>query len=274
MRRVGLTTSLYWFAVGLKWVSIVVLVMFGLATLLQPSDWQEPWRTVLYWFDDWEDLAFPLLPAAIGVCEIIARGIGPPWVWKVVESVVDELRNHAFTRKTQRQPIHEHRVTIFKRVRWKMKIRLDRSTQGGLRVWWPWSGWLVPKVRSGHTTQRSRTVFLAPDDADHAEGVVGKVWATQGMLSKDDLPPIDGFSSGEQIREYAENSWVTEKWVRQRLDKCARCVCGIPLEVRGKTWGVIVLDSREPGGIRSSPTVQQQFRIAALVLGELLTRAK
>jgi hypothetical protein len=37
-------------------------------------------------------------------------------------------------------------------------------------------------VRSGHTTQKTKTIFLAPDDAGNAEGVAGQVWASDQTI--------------------------------------------------------------------------------------------
>ena len=143
-----------------------------------------------------------------------------------------------------------------------------------VRFWlcrWPWSGWLVPVERSGHTTRRSHTIFLAPDDADQAEGIAGQTWAQNRVVVVNGLSDVNENPSREVLAEYAQRTWIAETWVLQKQRQHARSFCGIPVEVKGKLWGVIVLDSRNPQAIDQN--ADKFYRLIGRVLGKLLERA-
>lgn len=52
------------------------------------------------------------------------------------------------------------------------------------------------------------------------------------------------------MQEYARRSFVTVEWVRHWLSEHKRGLAtryvGIPVEVKSRVWGVIVLDMRSP----------------------------
>jgi hypothetical protein len=173
------------------------------------------------------------------------------WVWALGQSLVDNLCKDCFAGIDGNW--HEHRVTLFQHRRLLLWIWPWR------RLWWPWgmgrgptSGWLVPVLRSGHTTQKSRTVFLAPDDAQHAEGVAGKTWATRNReIVVDNLPEPDPNVPGSVV-DYAKRTGVSEEWLlTQILDgrQMARAFRAIPVEVGGRRWGVLL--TRQPRSRRS-----------------------
>jgi hypothetical protein len=202
--------------------------------------------------------------------------IGAPWVWATVQKVLNEVRKDAFNRQPE-DPIHAHRITLFKRVAWRWRVRPTRGSWW--RPWgtghWPWSGWLVPISRSGHTTQRSEAVFLAPDDADKCEGIAGQVWARDQTIILENLPDLNiGCPTDQNITDYATRAWLPESWVRRRLNEgkpFARSLCGIPVEVNGRLWGVLVLDSRNPDGInRRGHSWSANERMVRILLAELL----
>lgn len=203
-----------------------------------------------------------------GVC----RWLGPPWIWKSMQGVLDELRKHAFNTGTGQSEVHHHRVTLFKH----RKFRL------GLWRWWclgqhPWSGWLVPVLRSGHITQRSKTVFLAPDRGDHAEGVAGKAYNSESIIFCDNLPKVTSTSPDPDVQQYATDCWVPKHIVKSRLEDdltCARSYSGMAIEVRGVRWGVIVLDSQLPNGVKKPKGKDPvPYRVTAKFLGTLLEKA-
>jgi len=188
----------------------------------------------------------------------------------------NDYREEAFN-IAEDDAVHNHRVTLFKRSRliwWIWPWRSRYSPWGKMRA--PWSGWLVPLVRSGHTTQRSRTVFLAPDDADNVEGVVGQVWARDRVIVVEDLPDLCGNATDQDIAAYALKTWVPDAWVRWRLrsgKQCPRSICGIPVEVNGSRWGVIVLDSYSPDGLKHKSHAWTPYRkMLPMLLRELLKR--
>ena len=199
----------------------------------------------------------PLLMVALGLMQVTRWMIGPPWVWDTIHYLLDRFRDYVFEEESG--PLHHHRVTLFKYVRVRFCFRR-----------WPWSGWLVPIERSGHTTRRSRTTFLAPDDADRAEGIAGQTWAQNRVVPLAKLPDINENPSCDALTEYARQTFVAEAWL-QKQRQHAHSFCGIPVEVKGKLWGVIVLDSRNPEAID-----QNAIRFYSLIgryLGKLLERA-
>jgi len=267
-----------------SWISITAIFLAGVVGALLKLDVAQTakWAPILggqvgaiqdeAW---WLIVAFTTLS---GATKATCHYLGPPWAWKALQSVLDELREHAFIVNAA-DATHHHRVTLFKRVRYRIRIWPWRS-----RCWpwgkgrWPASGWLVPVLRSGHTTQRSGSVFLAPDDADRAEGVAGQAWShSESIIYLEALPDLDEDSSTPDVKRYARETWLNEGLVRKRLKaelSCSRSFCGIAIEVKGKVWGVIVLDSRRTRGIRKpSGKNLVTYTVMAKFLRTLLERA-
>lgn len=193
---------------------------------------------------------------------------------EIVEREIEKLRAACYEPKL---PVGEapdnNRLTLFERV----PIHWSWSPLGYLRCrrWvWPWSGWLIARYRSGHTTQNSPTKFLAPNDAD-AEGIAGETWRKNSAYRVRNLPNLSGMprrgltkrslcwllsrlptypefvrsylDDRKLVREYAESTHVSEAsvWVRiERRRKCPVSMCGIPIEdSKAKIWGVLVIDN-------------------------------
>lgn len=176
--------------------------------------------------------------AGLGIFEVLRRWIGFPNLWPTLHKVSDEFREEVFS-DAAIDPVHEHRVTLFKRVPWSLQWPCCCR---------PWRGWLIPVVRSGHTTQSTSTVFPAPDDATKAEGIAGEAWKGRFMWIEN-LPDVSGDAPDDDIRLFAETTRVSEKWVRKHHPN-RRSYGGFIVEVRGKPWGVIVLDSTSPTGLK------------------------
>lgn len=151
-----------------------------------------------------------------------------------------------------------HRVTLFK----------YRSTYFGLlfrpKYWqhkyfpWtftkhPWSGWLVPIARSGYTSQKSRSVFWAPDSGKKAEGVVGIAWAKGGdMVHFEKLPRVTKQTSIKNKEKYCEQTKTSPVLLDSYIadgDIPARSFLAFSLLVDGEPWGVVVVDSQSEEGI-------------------------
>jgi len=193
------------------------------------------------------------------------------FIWTLIQDVIDRVAREAFPNLDGLD--HHHRATLFRYQQWCVcptPVRLWWWPYGRGR--WPNSGWLVPIVRSGHATQKSRTVFLAPDDADHVEGVAGAVWASGKLLEVACAKAIDPSASVGDINTYSAKTWVTSEWVQQQVDAgkvLSASFKGIPIEVRGQKWGVLLLDSRNPKGAIDAPLNVTNH---AYILGKLLER--
>ena len=192
------------------------------------------------------------------------------WTWSLIQELVDRIALEAF--KGIGGDAHHHRATLFRHqwYWWPIPWRSRFWPWGCGR--WPGSGWLVPIVRSGHTTQRSRTVFLAPDDADNVEGVAGAVWASDKEVTVECGKIIDQSATDVEIDSYANKTKVTSAWIRQQINSKKVLYAsfrGIPVEVNGRMWGALLLDSRVP---QAAANAQLNMSNHAYVLGKLLEK--
>jgi len=203
-------------------------------------------------------ILLPSLLLGMGVTELVRKMIGPPFVWETIHRLLDHVREDVFG--TYAEPIHHHRVTLFKYVKWRFTLRSHGGRPRG-------SGWLVPVERSGHTARKTKVAFWAPDEADLAEGVAGHTWAVRKAVQVSSLPDLGTDSSEQAYSSYSKASWVSVEWLR-REPPLARSFYGIPVEIGGKPWGVVVLDSRNPALIRD----RGSLRLLATGLGKLLER--
>jgi hypothetical protein len=193
--------------------------------------------------------------------------LAPPTTFKKIHALLDELQKQIFKDENDLgEPLHTNRVTLFKRG-WCWRLKR-----------WPWSGWLIPVERSGHMTRKTKTVFRAPDNPSMLEGVAGLAWARKAIVVVRDLPDLSSANGVVEnlqvpdIETYARHTLVHEEWVRERVrdrKMLGRSYCGIPVEVSGTLWGVIVVDSQHP-----EPKAGQHhdftYRLIAGVLGKLL----
>jgi len=200
---------------------------------------------------------FPTVLLLSGLLGLLRKLTGPPWVWGTVHHYLDVFAEDCFFGESS-DPLHHHRVTLFRRVRWRWS-------------WckYPWSGWVVAVERSGHTTRDHISSFRAPDDADQAEGIAGKAWTTRGVIRISNLPDLQADPTRAAAKAYALATHISEVAAHRRRPR-SRSLCGIPIEVKNKRWGVLVLDSRSPEGIKSDSELL--YRPVAKFLGKLLER--
>ena len=109
-------------------------------------------------------------------------------------------------------------------------------------------------------------MFLAPDDGHNAEGVAGQASARQQVIPVPDLPNLLTEPSDANFQKYAELARVSEWWLRYRVRKgklCPCCLYGIPVEVKGRKWGVIVLDGKSPDPIpdEGQSSAAQRYKV-------------
>ncbi|MFP3940884.1 MAG: hypothetical protein ACLF0P_11300 [Thermoanaerobaculia bacterium] len=200
--------------------------------------------------------------------------LGAPAIWGTVHEMLDHLRDEILGNELDASPQHAHRATLFKR-----RLALPWPP-----VTWLQHGWLVPVERSGYTTRRRTCRWRAGDDSSEAEGIAGTAWVNNGVIvvTHEDLPdPAEpGLSSEEvetRIEEYASKTFVSKDWVRDHLRRAQetgpglpRYFCGIPVLVKGKPWGVIVIDSTSKS-LRDAEEVRRIYRLSGKALGSLLT---
>jgi len=55
----------------------------------------------------------------MGMAKIIRSSIGTPWVWKIIHLQLDKLKEVAYKKVNIYDPVHYHRVTLFRAVGFK-----------------------------------------------------------------------------------------------------------------------------------------------------------
>lgn len=235
----------------------VALVVIAASLKIDSSSYDNSWALVgraVKWLQNISPVTLLILVLVYGLSQFVRKRISA-WVWEMAEYVLDEFRLVAFP-KSGNEPVHYHRVTLFQAVHW---------------YWKWWHRYLIPVARSGHTTQRSNSVFRIPDDADRVEGVAGQTWALDTVLSVYDLPDLQGNPTEEQFNEYARRTFVTVEYLKQTDRTLPRSLCGVPVDVGGKRWGVIVVDSRSEKQLTQN--VRGVYSFVGRMLGKLLERA-
>jgi hypothetical protein len=193
---------------------------------------------------------FVLVASVVGVvAKATADILGPPWVRQALQRIINRFRKHAFVNILDGEPHHDHRVTLFQRKGFWFPIAIPFLANGQRWPIWPsqnpWSGWMVPVARTGRATLATRTCFLATDDPSKSEGIVGEVWLSNSVTVRM-LPELGEKPSEQKIAAYAKAAKVSKEWIRSRVNAgkaCPLALCGIPIEVGNKFWGVLVLDS-------------------------------
>ncbi len=249
MKRRGTWNVVHVVLAKAQWILGFLVIALGAALKADPAKWRLRWEfagKALSAANDYSWLILPGVVLLIGIAELIQRRIGAPWMRDMVHHALDSIQRDAFTGYPDPREDH-HRVTLFRHVRW-------RWTMEHL----PWSGWLVPAERSGHMTRNTKVAFWAPDAPDWAEGIAGKAWATSESISVSTLPDLGTSPSDAAYSAYAATK-----------PPLARSFYGLRIQVKGKPWGVIVLDSRDPRPIQGD----RSFRLVAGILGKLLERA-
>jgi hypothetical protein len=235
------------------------------------DDWPVPLQTMAAWLFEnnwWIVLALAVLGA---IAKIVKERLDQSWVWTAVQAIIDRIAKDTFG---QTGSAHHHRATLF---RYRNYYWLPFPFRSWSWPWgkgrWPCSGWLVPVIRSGHTSQRTRTYFLAPDDADNAEGIAGQIWAgnKELALSTGTVPQVG--ANQIEMTAYADKTFVKGTWVNEEVSHgkvLAASFRGLPIEGRaGKRWGVLLLDSRDPNAAMNATINIQPY---AYCLGKLLER--
>lgn len=254
-------------------VAAVLMLIYVAALRADPDGLGRRWPVVGGAADFLQNtalIAIPLLAVVVSAASFTVRKLGDPVARNALGVLVDEFREAVF-REDGSDPQHYHRVTLFRYRKWVFRPYQRNGWKLPL-LGKPWEGWLVPVMRSGHTTQKTTARFLAPDDADRATGVAGRTWAVQKPVIVDDLPSVarEADPSEDDYIDYASRSYVPVDLARYKRPE-ARSLVGFPIETAGEPWGVLVLDSRNPK--MDVDAARKRFRAVAGVLGSLVGEA-
>lgn len=205
----------------------------------------------------------------LALVDRVASRVKPPKTWSAIHDFLDNLQQHYF--RDTHAPLHRHRVTLFRWTTWNWKYRMWHLMSEERR--WPWSGWFIPTIRSGHTMQRSSTRFWASSEyPESVEGIPGQILARNQVLVLNNLPDLHSNPSEEDFDKYARATAVSKDWLKGRIKAnkpCARSFCGIPVEVENKFWGVIVIDSRSQQ-LPNSAELREVYGLFGRLLANML----
>lgn len=237
------------------------------------DQWPSPVIAVVSWLvnNNWWIVLFLAILGAIA--KFTKERLDQTWIWAAVQAIIDRIARDAFGHISTGH-VHHHRATLFRYCKyywWAYPFRYPIWPWGKGR--WPCSGWLVPVIRSGHTTQRTTTYFLAPDDADNAEGVAGTIWASNKEIALTAGASLQHGASDTDVKNYAEKTFITATLANRELSNkkvLAASFRGIPIEGKpGHRWGVLVLDSRDAN---AAAEAKLDIKPYAYCLGKLLER--
>ena len=270
-----LLDKIYKLAFQLKKYLGLAFVVFAALTQLSYKDMDKKYLreysflpSILDWANE-HIVWLLLLGVFVGLCDWVMASVGSPKSRQGVEHCLNALQQRIFDAVNDTPP-DLHRVTLFRRARWvwpwSYKWEFKRNGYDGIR--WPWSGWLVPVARSGHAPGKSKTILFAPDGGDGGEGVAGYTWRCKNCIWIENLPTVRAGCATSVIQDYARATYSTQKWVKQRADKgvkLARSICGIPIEVDSKIWGVVIVDSQNTSLIAQEEIEKEHLMLAKLM---------
>lgn len=210
---------------------------------------------------------------SVGVAVVVICSI---WLWaaqwlkammgdavtsELVKFLLEELRSDVFS--INANPVaNRDRVTLFKFRSYRLRC-----------CCFPVFDWLCAIERTGHM-RGSRRWFRVNEDGqgEHGvEGIAGKAYVEGVLVLADNLPAIEKNSPLEVKKLYADKTFVPLKWVEKRAGRLAQSLCGIPVEVKGQVWGVIVIDSAGCS-LGKREKIERFYQKNAKILSKLLEK--
>lgn len=206
--------------------------------------------------------------ALLTVVNGIFRALPDPWIWSILRQILNQIQKVAYQDFVGQLNNH-HRVTLFKHKKWRWVIK-----KVGQKYFWPWSGWLVPVLRSGHVSQKSKACFLASKDDINPQGVVGQSWGSNAITVASELPGLSSVSGDAQITKYTTRTFADFEHVKSQCKQgknLPRSIGAVPIVVKGDIWGVLVLDSQNAQGVTDE--LMSSLTIPVGIIGQLLEKA-
>ncbi len=187
----------------------------------------------------WIVLGFVLLGF---LATLTQRLIGSPSVWEIMYALIDDLRDEVFTTERYGDDPPYHRVTLFRYRNYRNKWDIIGLARAAMRRK---PNLLVPIVRSSHTGQDTDCCFKVGDSEAQCEGVAGRAWYKNRIVSVGHLPDLSHDCSDEKIRNYSQRTNIAYERTNKKRP-LTRSLYAIPVTSSGCPWGVLVFDSRSP----------------------------
>lgn len=208
----------------------------------------------------WINPALVLLSALFSWANLY---IGPKHSWQVIEAILEEQRNLLFGHLHD-EPEHNHKATLYM---WKRILWLQPRT-------WLDGGYLVAVARCGERKRKGIPNFRAPmNNPGLAEGVVGRAWQIKHPVyrpadSSRCLPDLNvQHPTDSDFERYAKETFMNVAWVKKRWYEARQANIGTalsygawPIEVSGRNWGILVIDSTHPDKINVSKNNTKLFK--------------
>lgn len=252
-----------WWLGKFQIAAAIAITFFGAMLKAEPSHFGSLEAAVV-WIQNWAWAVVVAGPFLVAVLQWARNRFGNPWAWEAIQKILDEFSNEVF--KDSRDPDDYHRVTLFKHHKWCWSWNLKKL-----------SNWLVAEARSGHLTKEKITRFRVPDDGEACQGVAGFAWRHRDWVRVPEndkpLPVLTSAALSAEISEYATLCKVDPGWIRGQLSKgrpLAKSYAALRVQLKGKPWGVLVLDSRNPGPIDKEKL--DRFKAYGNLLTPLLER--
>src|SRR5258708_766444 len=178
---------------SIRWIAALMVSVIGACL---KADEHTVWPVIAHIIVALRSTAWwtvPSLTILAAVSTKVRDVLGNRRKWKVVQVVLDHYWQESFAKDddTKDDPHHFHRVTMFKHCRFHFGK-------------WPFSGWMMAVARSGHSTKSGIRCFRASlDKPDEAEGVAGRAFAYQKIVTVHDLPkPNAAKTNDDDVKRY------------------------------------------------------------------------
>jgi len=185
------------------------------------------------------------------IAGVLKQWVGNPNLLKAMEGMLDEYSSYMFDGKYAYDlDRYKHKVTLFQYQKW---IRPDKWLMTMWKRWellWPWTGWVQPIARSGHTNKNTNVYFIAHDNENYSEGVAGITFSKGALIDKLGLSDIN---TDRRLKlKYAQESFTPNWMVDNRIQKnlsLPLALLGVPIfSSTSEKWGVMVVDSIHADG--------------------------
>lgn len=254
---------------GLYWISFVLTLCIA-ANQRADKEWileHLSWFLSTYNFlNGIAPIAFPLAAVVVSVTTAVEKHfLTNPRFESTVKKLLDDFRNKALPEEDAHI---DHRVTLFKYQTWAMRLIL----KGKLPFF---NGCLIPYERAGEYTLNSKSWFLASkENPDCSEGVAGKIFTSLRCEYISGLPAITERANRGSKKKYCEETRTSEQLMEKRLRTKSifpRSFWGVPVEVDGEIWGVLLIDSRLEE-IKDHELIKDIYRPYGACISRLLSR--
>jgi hypothetical protein len=237
-----------WIALGL--LAVVTAIKVAPTTANWPFDLQN--HVVQH---------YVLLVGVLNAIAIVARIL--EWVWGTeskqrVKAILNVLDDVCF-KSTPREERFHNRVTLFRKsayLRWRHR--------------------LVGFCRAGDNYQQKIPSFVVDaNEQRRNKGFSGQAWFRDSTLVVNDLPevpsdPENWDPESPACQEYCNGGFLDHDQAAQLRVK-SRSILATPVrDLRGNRWGVLVVDSRDPGMIDDRK--KDLAESIATALGKMLGR--